>query len=212
MALTVLEQRGQGDGLLVLLPGAGMRAEDYVSEGFSAAAARCPAAPDLLVVDIDSVAATAGNLAEVVEQVLLPRRAAHRRLWLGGISLGGMLALGLHVDHPGLIDGLCLIAPYPGTRLTLQAIDQAGGLASWIPDEAQLADAEFRMWHWLRSPPADFPVFAGYGADDRFAAGMARLAGCFPPACRRVVAGAHDWPTWRLLWEDFLAQGHFSPR
>lgn len=212
MALLTFEQRGRGNGVLVMLPGAAMRAEDYASEGFFAAAENCIDAPDLVVVGIDAVAATPGDLADVVEQVLQPRRAAGQRLWLGGISLGGMQALELHIDYPGLIDGLCLIAPYPGSRLTLQAIDRAGGLAAWEADKVQLADPEFRLWHWLRSPPADFPVFAGYGENDRFATGMARLSGCFPVASQRVVPGAHDWPTWRRLWEDFLAQGYFSTR
>lgn len=206
--LPTLEFRGTAPGLLVLIPGAGMRMEDYVEQGFFEVAARNEA-PDILVVGIDAVAVTSNDLANIVDQILQPRRAACSRLWLGGISLGGLLALGLHVDHPGLIDGLCLIAPYPGTRLTLQAIDEAGWVA-WVPDEAQLADPEFRIWHWLRSSPADFPVFAGYGEDDRFAAGMARMTSRFPAASRRIVAGGHDWPTWVRLWEDFLALGHFS--
>ena len=60
------------------------------------------------------------------------------------------------------------------------------------------------MWRWLQKPPADFPVFVGYGAEDRFAAGMRRIADCFPPAASQVVPGGHEWPVWQILWDNFL--------
>jgi hypothetical protein len=56
------------------------------------------------------------------------------RVWLGGISRGGQLALSCWAGQVGAVDGLCLLAPYPGRRITTNAIERAGGLARWQPE------------------------------------------------------------------------------
>ena len=94
--------------------------------------------------------------------------------------------------------------------MPLSTIADAGGLDRWQATPDELADAEFRMWRWLQRPPAGLPIFVGYGSDDRFAAGMAQIAGRFPPAARHAIPGGHEWPVWQQLWEHFLDLGHFS--
>ncbi len=206
---TLRQQRG-AEALLVLLPGAYMTPEHYAEHCFPAVGQR-QLALDLIAVDPGLDAASSGDaIPAIVDQILIPARANYRQVWLGGISLGGLLALCLNVDHPGLVDGLCLIAPYPGSRLTTNAIAKAGGLAAWQPSPEQLTDPEFRLWQWLKAPPAGLPAFVGYGRDDRFAQGMAQIAACFPAANRALVDGDHDWPAWRRLWENFLDRGHFA--
>lgn len=206
--LRTLDARRGADSLLVLLPGAYMRPEDFRDAGFFAAVERRRAELDLVAVDLDLATISGGGaLTALADQVLAPARAGYRRVWLGGISLGGLLALCQAADDPDSVDGLCLVAPYPGSRPTRRAIDAAGGLDAWQPDPAQLADPEFRAWAWLRRP--DRPAFVGYGADDRFADGMAAIASRFPEAARRVRPGGHEWPVWQALWEDFLDLGHF---
>lgn len=207
--LRTAKQQNGAEALLVLLPGAYMTPEHYVEHCFPAVAER-RLSLDLIAVDLGLDAVSGGDaIPAIVDQILIPARATYRRVWLGGISLGGLLALCLNTDHPGLVDGLCLIAPYPGSRLTTNAIARAGGLADWQPSADQLTDPEFRLWQWLKAPPAGLPAFVGYGRDDRFAPGMAQIAECFPAAARAVVAGDHDWPAWRCLWENFLDRGHF---
>lgn len=202
--LRSLHQTSGGDTLLVLLPGAYMTPEHYAEHCFPAVAAR-RLAVDLQAIDLGVDAVTSGEaIPAVVDQILRPARARYAQLWLGGISLGGLLTLCLNADHPGLADGLCLIAPYPGSRLTTNAIARAGGLDTWTPTAAELADPEFRAYRWLKAPPADLPVFVGHGREDRFAPGMQAIADRFPPAARQVVAGGHDWPAWGRLWEHFL--------
>ena len=46
--------------------------------------------------------------------------------------------------------------------------------------------------------------------EDRFATGMAQIAGRFPPAARHAIPGGHEWPVWQQLWEHFLDLGHFA--
>ena len=178
---TVAQTRG-ADTLLVLLPGAYMAAEDYAARFFPAVERRGMKL-DLVAVDLGLDAVSAGDaLPAVLEQILRPARQTHRHVWLGGISLGGLLALGLTADHPDAIDGLCLIAPYPGSRLTTNAIARTGGLDVWQATDEQLLDPEFRIYRWLKSPPPELPVFVGHGREDRFAC---RHAG----HCRPLSAG-----------------------
>lgn len=213
MPLNTVDRRIGAKTLLVLLPGAYMRAADFVSQGCFAAVERAGLDLDLCAVDLDLEAISSGRaLPAVAGEILAPARRDYARVWLGGISLGGLLSLCQAVDHPASVDGLCLIAPYPGSRLTTNAIAAAGGLAAWQPTASQLADPEFRAWRWLKAPPPELPVFVGYGTEDRFATGMRDLAGCFPEKARCALPGGHDWPVWRQLWEHFVAAGHFPTR
>ena len=209
--LRLLRHDTGADRLLVLLPGAYMRPEDFVAAGFFTEVAQRDLRLDLAAVDVDLGQISEGDaVPAIVDRILTPARANYRQVWLGGISLGGLLSLCIAADHPDAVDGLCLIAPYPGSRLTLNAIARAGGLDLWQPTTDQLADPEFRVYRWLKAPPADLPAFVGYGREDRFATGMQDIAERFPEAARRSVAGNHDWPAWQALWRHFLDLGHFA--
>lgn len=209
--LRTLRQGSGAPDLLVLLPGAYMTPDHFADNGFFAAVDRRRLALDLVAVDLDLEAISSGSaLATVHREILAPARIDYARVWLGGISLGGLLALCHAADAPGSVDGLCLLAPYPGSRLTTNAIARAGGLDRWRPAAGEHDDPEFRVWDWLRRPPPDLPAFVGWGSDDRFATGMAEIAGRFPPAARCALPGGHDWPVWRDLWGCFLDLGHFA--
>lgn len=197
---------------IILLPGAYMKPEQFRSAGFEQALAAAGHDATLLLPALELEQLTAADaLTALQQEVIAPARAAYRRLWLGGISLGGFFALAHAADQEnhgcpaGQVDGLCLLAPYPGSRITAAAIDAAGGLPHWQPTAEELADPEFRVWHWLRTPPAGLPLFYGYGRDDRFASGMAKLAAALPETAVHTRPGGHDWPVWSALWADFLA-------
>ncbi len=198
--------------LMILLPGAYMSADDFEKSGFFSAVARRQLPLDLVAVDLDLGRISEGTaLPALQNEIIAPARAqGYQKIWLAGISLGGLLTLCHNADTPGAVDGLCLIAPYPGSRLTTNAIARAGGMAIWQPTADELTDPEYRAWHWLQNPPADLPVFVGYGSEDRFAAGMKQIAECFPAASRCAIPGGHEWPVWQLLWEHFLDSDVFS--
>ena len=204
--LRALKQMVGAPSLIIMLPGAYMKPEDYEKSGFFRAIAERQLKLDIVTVDLDLEAISSGAaLPALQREIIEPARAqGYQKIWLGGISLGGLLALCHNADTPGAVDGLCLIAPYPGSRLTTNAIARAGGLTLWQPTDEEMTDPEFRAWHWLQNPPAGFPVFVGYGTEDRFAEGMQQIAECFPSASRCALPGDHDWPVWQLLWEHFL--------
>lgn len=209
-ALRTLRQTRGASSLMVLLPGAYMTPEDYVEAGFFDAVALRNLALDVVAVELDLEAISSGKALPAVQaEILKPaRREGYAKIWLGGISLGGLLTLCHNADSPGSVDGLCLLAPYPGSRLTMNAITRAGGLDQWQATADELADPEFRMWRWLQRPPPGLPVFVGYGTEDRFAGGMQQIAERFPAEARHAIPGGHDWPVWQNLWERFLDSGH----
>lgn len=162
-------------------------------------------APDLHAEGADNQLA----LSCLEEDWLAPARARYQRVWLGGISRGGQLALSCLAGRTGEVHGLCLLAPYAGGRLTTNAIDRAGGLDAWQARPDQQTDPDVRLWQWLRQPLPRVPVFMGYGAQDRFADGMRLLARNLPDATHVTLPGGHDWAAWLPLWQHFLDQGHF---
>ncbi|MCW5670303.1 MAG: alpha/beta fold hydrolase [Hydrogenophaga sp.] len=201
---------GAAPQLLVMLPGVGMRPEDIFEAGFAEAIARRDLALDLLAVDISGLGLDAVDTWDALQHhVLTPARERGARVWLGGISLGGMVAMAHLAARPGVADGLCLLAPYPGSRPSVNVIERAGGIERWQPTAQDLQDPELRVWQWLQRPPADLPVFVGHGTEDRFAQRIAQLAERFPPASRHTVPGGHDWSAWQPLWARFLDAGHF---
>lgn len=204
-----LEQGGQD--LLLMLPGALMTPQHMVQGGLFDALERRRLSLDLMAPDLHAEGADNRLALQTLERDwLAPVRARYRKVWLGGISRGGQLALSCWAGRVGAVDGLCLLAPYAGGRLTTNAIVRAGGLAHWTAEDASMSDPDVRLWHWLKSPPAAVPTFMGYGDRDRFADGMGLLAQHLPLQRCEVLPGDHDWSAWLPLWQRFLDAGHFG--
>jgi hypothetical protein len=207
-ALTSL--RG-GSALMVLLPGALMTPQHMVDAGMFDAVDHRHLDLDLMALDLQALGGCNRQALQVLrDEVLAPERDRYGQIWLTGISRGGQLALSCLAEEMAPVDGVCLLAPYPGSRLTINAIRRAGGLDTWVPDATELEDPEFRMWRWLKQPVLDIPLFVGYGVQDRFADSMQTLIERLPMAQRVEVEGGHDWAAWMPLWSQFLDVGHFG--
>ncbi len=191
---------------VIWLPGAYQSAQDFLTAGFDLAVQTRRLALDLKFVDPQMAHLTdRGALAELRSEILQPLRAAGVSVWLGGISLGGLLALDFAASHPDELDGLCLFAPYLGNRNVTAEIAAAPGLAAWQPGELAQDDDERRIWRYIKDRGTDaLPLHLGFGREDRFASAHALLAAALPPSAVDVIQGGHDWPTWRKLWENFL--------
>ena len=210
-ALRTVGTAGAGAHVMVMLPGVAMRPEAIFEAGFGGAIERRGLSLDLVGVDIDGVELGAVDRWDRLQREIIdPAQARGARVWLGGISLGGLVAMAHVAARPGVVAGLCLLAPYPGSRPSTNVIERAGGADLWQASEADLQDPELRVWQWLQHPPAELPVFIGHGSEDRFAARIQQVANRFPPASRHIVSGGHDWSAWLPLWERFLDLGHFT--
>ena len=212
---TELRQPGQrSPTLLVLLPPALSRIEDFAQHGFIAALRQQQLPVDLLLADATAQHVLDGDIAEQLQrQVLQPAQAlGYRQIWLAGISIGAYSALCYAAVHGAQLAGLLLLAPYPGTGDVVAEIRGAGGAAAWHQrPPVQAPHDERQWWHWLCQASASghwpTPVYFASGNADRFAAGQNLLAELLPAQHCRRLPGRHDWATWKALWEDWLVHG-----
>jgi len=200
-------RRGQAAPLrLVMLPAAYTAPQDFVDAGFIRAVRERRLDVDLVFAGLEL--AHVGDrsvLARLAAEHILPARARGVAVWLGGISLGGYLALCFAERHASELAGLTLFAPYLGSHLVTAEIEQARGVAQWRPAAIAEDDDERRVWRFIRSlRGSSLPVHLGLGRDDRFAPRHRLLAAALEPESVDVVPGGHDWATWQHLWERFL--------
>ncbi|HEY6451205.1 MAG TPA: hypothetical protein VIX87_01255 [Steroidobacteraceae bacterium] len=197
---------GQTPGCIVLLPGVGQQPGDFLTAGFDAAL-RERALPWELILAAPELAHLADRswLEALREQVVEPAHAAGRSLWLGGISMGAFMALRFAARHPALVDGLCLLGPYLGNRIVAAEIARFDPLQSWEPGALAEDEDERQIWRYVRNLHGPRPrMFLGFGRDDRFADTQRLLARSLPSGSVAQIEGAHEWPAWRQLWDNFL--------
>jgi pimeloyl-ACP methyl ester carboxylesterase len=201
------------DTLLVLLPGSYSLPEDFVREGFVKTVREQRIAADVLLVDAhvgyyDKRSIVTRLQADVIQ----PARAqGYKHIWLAGISIGAVGSM-LYADaRPDDVEGLLLIAPYLGSRLSAKEIEVAGGLATWqAPNLPSEGDIDLTLWRWLQAQTSPaiagkkLPLFLGYGDDDRFVYNDKVLSRALPPARVFTASGGHDWPAWKALWPRML--------
>ncbi|MRR14907.1 MAG: alpha/beta hydrolase [Deltaproteobacteria bacterium] len=152
-----------------------------------------------------------GNLvSRLKEDVIDPARArGTRKIWLVGVSMGGLGALLYLKERPEDIAGVYLISPFLGTQYFLDEIKAAGGVNQWDPGPYNaMLDWQRMLWHWLKTDPAgcrDKVVYLGYGTEDVYKSASQLLAPMLPPSHVYAIAGAHDYQTFKTLWKVFLA-------
>lgn len=200
---------GRAPALVVMLPGAYSRPQEFVDEGFVAELRRRGLAADVVIADAHlGYFQDRSVLRRLREDLVLPARAqGYRQVWLAGISLGGFGALAYGARHGDEVDGILALAPYLGRRQLHKEIIDAGGPQRWRTQRfaREADDAERDLWEWLAQPaPAGPPVWLGYGRDDRFADAHRMLAQVLPAERRFDTPGGHDWPPWRALWSAWL--------
>lgn len=196
----------QSDTLVVMLPGRGSRAEDYRRHGFF------ETGKDR---GFDMIAADA-HFRYYYERVIVERlhedivRPAvdrgYTNIWLLGISMGGMGAKLYAQEHPELVDGLILLAPYPGDADLVKEIGNAG-LDRWDGESEHGEPYQLETWRWLRDVtkrPGSPTIVLGYGKQDRFAAVGELLDDRIPERLHFTAPGGHKWPVWKALWRDML--------
>ena len=202
--------------MLVMLPGAKARPQDLVRCGFVRALRERSLPIDVVVVGAHLGYYLGRSLGKHLRHdIIAPARARnYQRIWLMGISLGGMGSLIYTREHAADIEGVILLAPFLGARGTIAEVVHAGGLARWQPSAIEPDDDERRLLAWIKAcQPAGVAlpkIYLGYGTHDRFAAASRILAERLPAAKVVTVPGGHDWATWLCLWQHFLDQELFS--
>jgi pimeloyl-ACP methyl ester carboxylesterase len=199
-----------------MLPGAGFKVDEFAEQGFVGAVLDLGLPIDIVAARPDLDHYLDGSLAvelhrAIIEPALLK---GYTRLWLLGISMGGMGALLYTSAYSVHVAGIFLLSPFLGTRGTIAEIATAGGLTSWSAVESAASVAERQMLIWLQDylsrRPMQHPLYLGYGQADRFARGHRLLADLLPPSCVITVEGGHNWLSWSLLFRRMLDISPFT--
>ena len=192
---------------ILLLTGARESCEGFERAGFHDAVRERGLAIELECCELEFDHVTDRSVLDRLRSgpIATARAAGCDAVWLAGVSMGGFIALGFAEQYATELNGVCLIAPYLGTRIVTREISLAGGVASWRPGDVGADDEDRRIWRFIKSRRRMQPaLYLGYGRDDRFADSQQLLAVELPPESVDVVSGAHDWPAWRQIWNHFL--------
>ena len=203
-SIVTADATSRHDTVVIMLPGRGDRADTFIREGFEEAGERW---------GFDTIATDAhfgyymkrSLLPRLDEDIVLPaREAGYDKVWLLGISMGGFGSLLYASEHPELVDGVILLAPYLGDSSSLEEIAASGGLMNWDAESSQLEDYEIRIWQWIRD--AETPLIVGYGEADSMAADYRQvLTDVLDPSSVYTLEGGHKWTTWKPLWDRIAA-------
>jgi len=195
--------------LVVMLPGAYSLPQEFIDHGFVSSMQSLGFAADTVLADAHVGYAENGTLLERLrDDVLMPaQRDGYRRLWLVGISLGGLASLGLLMRQPELIEGVLLIAPYVGPPALLQQVAAAGGAERYADTAHPDGALEAALWVWLghSSPALRDKIHLYTGSQDRLISGQRLMARSLAADHVLEVPGSHDWPAWSVLWSRWLA-------
>lgn len=146
--------------------------------------------------------------------VILPARAqGYERIWLVGVSMGGLGSLLYTKHHPADVDGVLTLGPFLGYDRIIDEIIAAGGVARWQPGEIDSDDWQRMLWLWFKEGekrPNAAPIFLGYGENDPYVKAHRLLAATLPSQQVLAVDGGHSFSTFRKIWETFLDGGHLD--
>jgi pimeloyl-ACP methyl ester carboxylesterase len=195
-----------------LLSGTYCEPEDFVRHGFPAAMQEHRIDAELVMAETRASWFADGTIVERIRDVVIQpaRERGRSRIWLAGISLGGLAALCYAARHASEIEGILLISPYPATRPLLREMRTHPPL----PVQPSDGDLEREAWTWLvsRVDDAHPPIHCYFASGDRFAPGQRQMAETLAPERVHERAGGHDWPTWHALWSEFLCSSQAALR
>ena len=212
--MPVHEYRAKTDApartLLVMLPGRRGTADLFMAEGFVDLVLKAGYSLDVIAAEAHIGYYYNKTVIERLRQdVILPARArGYERIWILGVSMGGLGAIWYDRTHPGDVDGLILLAPYLGDREIVDEVETAGGLRGWHLDAQDRGLFQKEIWGLTKGyedrQTTAGRLFLGYGLQDGFARSNSLLAREIPADQVATVPGSHDWPTWRLLLTRLL--------
>lgn len=215
-----MDASARRDCLVVMMPGMLNVPDDYFGRGFVADAVAASRRCDLVAIDSHWGYFEAGTLARRVgaDVLRVAEARGYRHIWILGVSMGGLGAVMVAREHAARIDGLVLLGPFLGGDDLTRSIEDAGGLAAWVPDEhdrSRFRSEQVAVWDWLRvyatEPSRRPPLFVGAGVDDGVASGVRLLEPHLPPERHGVTEGGHDWDGLRILWRRLLVSPPWDP-
>ncbi len=146
-------------------------------------------------------------------QLIEPALAAGvQEIWMVGTSLGGFGSMLYDYEHPGVLAGIVLLAPFTGDPANLVTLAASGGPQHWpASDEGppRTFDVAGRaIWRlvrqWSEAPTRSARVWLGCGSDDKFIDAARQIASVLPAGHYVEVPGGHDHKTWSLAARELF--------
>ena len=201
---------------VIFLPGVLDKPKDFERHGFARVARE--AGLDLHLVAADAHLAYYRERSAILrlrQDLIQPLIDQDQKVWLVGVSLGGVGSLLYSRNHPSDIEGIVLLAPFLGDDEVIEEIRAAGGPLDWTPPE-QIAEDDvgrkvwswIRTWHGLDQDRPDF--YLGYGESDDFAPSNGMLAELLDEQHVALHPGGHNWKAWVPLWKQLAESGIFE--
>jgi pimeloyl-ACP methyl ester carboxylesterase len=197
--------------LVVLLPGRGDTAETFRERGFVESLLNSGADLEVIAADATLGYYAAGIISERLEADVIAPVRGDQKVWLVGVSMGGLGVFDYARRHPGQVEGVIALAPFLGPASLAEEIRAAGGLRAW--KSSGLGDEDYReLWAWLRDATASGApeISLGYGEADRLAKEDSVLAEVLPADHVSRAPGGHEWKVWKPLFGKLLATSRLA--
>ena len=203
--------------VVIVLPGFGVDVEEMKERNIAAAIHSAWPHADVVLANANFAYYRARNVVERLhEDVVGPVRArGYKHIWLAGASMGGLGALLYEREHPRVVSGIVLFAPFLGEPPLLNEIRAAGGVQKWEPGpltaEMDLRNYQRHLWKRLRaiaeSPELARRVWLACGTDDFLRSGSELLASALPKENFIIEEpGGHTWKTWTRLTKSLFSR------
>jgi pimeloyl-ACP methyl ester carboxylesterase len=203
----------KADTLIVMIHGRGDGPDSFAERGFVDELTARGALVDVVAVDAHVAYFMNRSFGQRLhDDVIAPKRLeGYRRIYLAGVSRGGLGALVFARRYAGEPDGIILFAPFLGPELFAKEIAAQGGLATWKPNPP-IEDIE-DVWLWLQGYATGAPrprIELLWGEQDAFLPQITILDDVLPVDQTFSIPGGHDWETWRKLWAELLDRDPFG--
>lgn len=209
-------QPGAERTVVVVLPGFGVDVEEMKERNIAGAIHSAWPHADVVLANANFAYYRRRNVVERLhEDVIAPVRArGYERIWLAGASMGGLGALLYEREHPGVVHGVVLFAPFLGEPPLLDEIRAAGGVQKWEPGELSaeldLRNYQRHLWKRVRAfaekPELARRVWLACGTDDFLRSGSQLLASALPRHHFIEEPGGHTWKTWTRLTKSVFSR------
>ena len=205
------------EGLVVFVPGMGDGPNRYEEKGFVDIVRQTHPGFDVVAADAHFGYYRNFRVLERLHvDVIAPIADRYEEVWIVGVSIGGLVATSYAMEYGDLTTGVIVLAPYLGGREIGEEVQNAGGLASWMPPDIEAEPGfrqrhYYRLWSWLKrrtDPEADLPrLLIGAGEQDPQRKASELIAPHLPALDYQTAPGGHDWGAWTPLFRDLLARG-----
>lgn len=207
------QDSGRQNNLLILLRGRGGSHRDFEKYGFIDEIRARNLSVDIICPDAHFGYYKNETLPERLKfDIIDPaRKAGYEKIWLAGVSMGGLGSLFHLRQYHQDIDGVILISPFVGWAGFIDSIKNAGGIDNWQPDPEKADAWQQKLWSWLKvyhETPEQFPpIYLAYAMEDEVVEGGPELLDTIlPPERVLSINGSHNHRTFKKLWSRVLTR------